>query len=433
MPELAADSLDDDQYMNGNSAETAGPNSLKVLIVSHYFWPEPFRITQLAQDLVAQGAQVTVLTGHPSYPEGASYPGYRAWTTRRENTPRGIAIFRVPVVPRGRSSAVRLALNYVSFVISGVLIAPWMLRRSSFDAIFVFCTTPVTQGLVAIWLKFLRRVPVVQWVQDIWPEALSATGYLRSPHLLRLMGGLTSWMYRRSDLVLAQSHSFVRILRQRSGETPVEYFPNPGEHALPEMEPGLVLPEGNNIVFAGNIGRAQAIETVIAAAALIDGRVPVRLVLVGSGSMLEWAAREVARLRLQNVLLPGRHPAAAMPGTFRSAFALLLSLTDDPAVSQTVPSKLQSYLAAGRPIIAAVNGDAAHLTERAGAGLACRADDPQALADVIRKMVSLGQDERDEMGRSGREFYLRNFEPTKLADDLHRRLVALVKSYRTEM
>jgi glycosyltransferase involved in cell wall biosynthesis len=389
-----------------------------VLIVSHYYWPENLRINQVVDDLRATGARVTVLTGHPNYPDGHTYPGYRSWAAGWQKHPHGYDILRVPVVPRGRSGAVRLFLNYVTFVLSGATIGAWMLRKRRFNVQFVYCTTPVIQGLIALFLKRLYCAPVVLWVQDIWPRALSATGYISNPTVLGFIGKIVRFIYRGSDLILGQSHSFVRLIAPQAGGTPVDYFPNPGEH------PQIVEPAGRldqtkfNVVFAGNVGRAQAMETVVDAAALLAGRRDIMLTIVGSGSMYDWVQAQVKSRDLSNVQLLGRLPPDQMPGIYGDCDALLLPLVDDPDVAETVPSKLQSYFGAGKPIIAAVNGEAARIVEEAGAGIACSAEDPQALAGAIRTLCDLPPESRANMSRLAIEYFRREYHPVRLAQVL---------------
>jgi glycosyltransferase involved in cell wall biosynthesis len=396
----------------------------RILVVSHCFDPEPFRINQVVADLIAAGGELTVLTGQPNYPEGDVYPGYRAGGSGIERHPGGYDIARVPIVPRGNGSAVRLILNYLSFIASGILVGSWLLRRRGFDTIFVYATSPAIQGYVGLWFGLIKRAAVVQWIQDLWPEALSATGFVRSRWLLAPVRAAVVLMYRASHLVLGQSHAFVRHLTPQAGRTPVAYFPNPGEHAAPSHGAPAVpeLGPGFHIVFGGNLGKAQALPTVIAAAALLRDDPDVRFTLFGSGAMVEWMLAEITRLNLSNVTLGGRMPPAAMPGIYAQASVLLLTLVDDPLLAQTVPSKLQSYLATGVPIVVAVNGEAADIVRHSGGGIACAADDPEALADAIRTLKAMPASDRAAMGAAGCRFFTDNYNPTRLS----RQLLALL-------
>ena len=404
---------------------------IKVLIVSQYFWPETFRINEVVQSLRAAGVDVIVLTGQPNYPMGVALDGYSA-ASLRTDLHDGLIIHRVPLVLRGRSSALRLALNYLSFIISATLFGPWLLRGQRFDAILVYAPSPILQAIPAVWLARLKGARLVTWVQDLWPESLSATGFIRSPHMLAVVAAVVRWIYRHNDLLLVQSEAFVEPVSQMAGRTPVTYHPNPGELAFSspaiDRPPALLLEPGFNVVFAGNLGTVQALETVLAAAQLLGDTPDVRFVLVGSGSRSEWLQQESRRLGLSNVGFPGRFAPQDMPGILSQASALLVSLTKDPILAQTVPSKIQAYLAAARPIIASLDGEGARVVEDAGAGISCPAEDAQALAQAVRGMRALSPDERQRMAQRGRSYYERHFEPGVLARRLVQHLEALVQT-----
>lgn len=397
---------------------------LNILLVSHYFEPEPFRINQVAADLVAAGAAVTVLTGQPNYPDGRVFAGYRAGNMGVETHPAGYQIVRVPVVPRGSGRAIRLVLNYLSFIVTAIFLGTWLLRKRRFNTIFVYCTTPVIQGYVGLWFGLIKRASVVQWVQDLWPEALSATGSVHNRAILELIRWIVVAMYRASDLVLGQSQAFVRFLTPQTGRTPVAYFPNPGEHLAPNGT-SLVVPDlgpGFHVVFGGNLGKAQAMETVLSAATLLRKDPSIHFTLFGSGAMVPWIEAEVARRGLTNMTLGGRMPPLMMPGIYAQAGALLLTLVDDPLIAQTVPSKLQSYFATGVPIVAAVNGEAADIVRISGAGIACPAENPIALAGAITQLKTMPLAQRAAMGEAACRFFADHYKPDRLA----RQLLALL-------
>src|SRR5690606_36461991 len=182
--------------------------SMKVLVLTQYFWPENFRINEVARSLRDAGAGVTVLTGKPNYPEGCLYVGYGAWGTGREDY-HGIPVFRVPMSPRGKGSAARLALNYLSFVLGASLFGPWLLRGRQVDVIVVYGISPILQGIAAIVLKLFKRCPGVLWVQDLWPQSLEATGFVRNHHALKAVEWVVRGIYRLTDLQLLQSPAFV--------------------------------------------------------------------------------------------------------------------------------------------------------------------------------------------------------------------------------
>ena len=402
---------------------------MRLLVLSQYFWPETFRITEVVQSLRDAGCEVTVLTGQPNYPDGVVADGYSALSVRTQ-VRDGLTIHRVPLVPRGRGSALRLVANYASFVVSAAVFGPWLLRGRRFDAILVYAPSPILQAIPAVWLAWLKGAKLVTWVQDLWPESLSATGFVRNRQALAAVAMLVRWIYRRNDLLLAQSEAFVEPVARMAGGTPVVYHPNPGELAFSapksDASPALVLDPGFNVVFAGNLGTVQALDTVVAAAGLLRDVPDIRFVIVGSGSRGDWLADEVKRRGLGNVQLAGRFPPQAMPGILAQASALLVTLARDPILAQTVPSKVQAYLAAARPIVAALDGEGARVVEDAGAGVACPAEDAQALAAAVRRLRSLPAEEQQRMARQGRAYYERHFDPAVLAARLRQLLEDVV-------
>ncbi|MDZ7857573.1 glycosyltransferase family 4 protein [Sphaerotilus sp.] len=394
----------------------------RILILSQHFWPETFRINEIAQSLQEAGCSVSILTGQPNYPEGRVFDGYRS-TSMGPQAWEGMTIYRVPLRPRGTGGARNLVLNYLSFMASASVIGPWVLRRQPFDVVFVYGTSPILQALAGVVLKHVKRATLVTWVQDLWPESLETTGYIRNPRALAAVGAVVRWLYRRSDLLLAQSHAFVQSVQRMAGDTPVVYHPNPGERAfsalVPDAAPALMLPEGFNIVFAGNLGTVQALDTLIEAADQLRDAPEVRWILVGSGARSAWLAEEILQRGLgERVVLAGRFPPEAMPGILAQASALLVSLVRSPIMSQTIPSKVQAYLAAGRPIIASMDGEGAEVVRASGAGLACPAEDATALADAVRHLRRLAPIERQRMGQAGQTYYARHFEPAALARQL---------------
>lgn len=400
---------------------------MKLLVLSQHFWPESFRINEVAELLQAEGCEVTVLTGQPNYPEGVVRAGYSATAVGTEKL-SGMTICRVPLVPRGKGSAIRLVANYLSFVVSAGLFGMWHLRGQRFDAVLVYATSPVLQAIPAIWLARLKGARLATWVQDLWPESLSATGYVRHPRLLSAVGKVVRWIYRHNDLLLVQSQAFVRAVTPMAGGTPVVYHPNPGELAFASPAdstqiPALTLTPGFNVVFAGNLGTVQALGTVLDAADRLRHTAPdVRFVIVGSGSRGNWLHEQSKARDLHNVQLPGRFEPAQMPAILAQADVLLVSLARDPLMSLTVPSKLQAYLAAGRPVIASLDGEGAKIVDESGAGLSCPAEDAGALATAVLQLRALPPDARQQMAQQGHAYYAQHFEPRALAAQLKRLL-----------
>ncbi|HUR41111.1 MAG TPA: glycosyltransferase family 4 protein [Verrucomicrobiae bacterium] len=398
---------------------------MKLLIFTQHYWPEVFRINDVAAALVEAGVDTAVLTGKPNYPVGSILPGYRAWGTLRESY-QGVTIHRVPLLPRGRATSLRLAANYLSFIVSAAVLGPWLLRRQRFDAILVYATSPLLQALAAVVLKWCTRSALVIWVQDLWPESLSATGHVRSPHVLGLVRYVVRWIYRRCELILVPSQAFVGRVQPLAGGTPVAFQPNPAERprarSMDDPFSSMITPGAFTVVFAGNLGTAQALDTVLAAAERLRNHSAIRFLLVGSGSRAHWVEVETRRLGLTNVTLAGQHPPEAMPALFARASALLVSLADHDILALTIPSKIPTYLAAGRPVIASLNGEGARVIAESGAGVCSPASDADALAAAVEDLSRRPSDDLDAMGRRGREYFQRHFEPRHLTDQLLRHL-----------
>jgi colanic acid biosynthesis glycosyl transferase WcaI len=409
---------------------------VRILIVTQYFWPEVFRINDLALGLRERGHEVTVYTGKPNYPDGRFFAGYGFFGRAREDF-HGVRVLRVPLVPRGEGGSLTLFFNFLSFALFASLLAPFRCR-GPFDAILVYEPSPVTVGLPAVLLKWLKRAPVLFWAQDLWPETLTATGAVRSRWILALVDRLVRFIYRRCDLVLVQSRAFTpHVQAQGVPAERIRYYPNSAEelYRAVTVEPGAperrLLPEGFHVMFAGNIGAAQDFETIVAAAEQLKQQRDIGWVILGDGRLYGWLEQEIERRGLKDtVRLLGRHPVESMPRFFALADALLVTLRNEPVFSLTVPTKLQSYLACGRPIVAALDGEGARVVEESGAGIAVRAGAAAALAEAVRKLHRTPPAERASMGRRGREYFERHFERKLLLDRLDQWIREIVKVRR---
>jgi len=392
---------------------------MRILVVSQYFWPENFRVNDLVAEWMGRGHSVTVLTGLPNYPDGRVFADFRADATRFAEF-AGAPVIRVPMLPRGEGG-LQLALNYASFALSACFIGAWRLRGREFDVIFVFEPSPVTVGLPAVLQRRLKSAPLAFWVLDQWPETLVAVGAARSPWVLSAVGRLVSFIYRRCDLLLAQSRSFIPQIRRYAGPRPrVEYFPSWSDstavaghaHPAPEVPP---LPGVFTVLFAGNIGDAQDFPAILDAAERLKNRPDIRWMVVGDGRRAEWVAAEAQRRGLtERFVLLGRFPLERMPSFFESADALLVSLRPDPIFAMTIPGKVQSYLAAGRPLLGMLDGEGAELIERGGAGLVCRAGDSAGLAANVARMADTPAAERSAMAARASGLSMSEFDRDRL-------------------
>lgn len=398
---------------------------MKILVVSQYFWPEPFIINDLVEVLESKGHKITVLTGKPNYPDGLVYMGYQQQGVQQENFAKSVTVYRVPMRPRKGASSSQLAMNYLSFIWSGLRYFPKLISQSRFDTILVFAPSPITSAIPAIALKWMKKTHLAIWVQDLWPESLAATGHIRQAWLLKITEVLVRLIYRFADTLLIQSHAFYEPVAKLASKDKILYYPNSilvsqtiskTSQQLPSTLAQL-LESKFCIVFAGNIGKAQAIPTIVEAAKeLADTEIVI--VLVGSGSMSSWVEEQKKDLHLHNLVLAGRFPMELMPEIYSRASGLLVTLKRDDILGYTIPSKIQAYLAAGKPIVAALDGEGARIVEEARAGFTCSAEDSAALAANIIRLYEASQETREAMGGNGYRYFSTNFEMNRQAENL---------------
>jgi colanic acid biosynthesis glycosyl transferase WcaI len=381
---------------------------VKILFLSQFFTPEPdFKGLPFALELTRRGHEVEVVTGFPNYPGGKVYPGYRIRPFQRE-TIQGIRVNRVPLYPSHSTSAAGRVLNYASFAASAAVLGTLATRRA--DVAYVY-HPPATVGLPASVISAIRGVPFVYDVQDLWPDTLASTGMLSHPRILKGISAWCSFVYRRAAHVVVLSPGFRRTLIDRGvPQGKVTFIPNWCPEIGSAPDNGALRAEGLagrfNILFAGTMGKAQDLDTVLSAAALCAAKNPsIQFVFVGGG--IERPRLEAQSLGKSNVLFLPARPAAEMPSLFAMADVLLVHLKDDPLFEITIPSKTQAYLEAGKPILLAGRGDAADLVAEAGAGMVSPPGNASALADAALSMASLSLGRLQAMGAAGKEYYYR--------------------------
>ncbi len=404
---------------------------MKVLFISQFFEPEPaFKGLQFAKALMARGHSVEVLTGFPNYPGGKVYPGYRLAPFSRE-VMDGVRVNRVYLHPSHDRSAIGRSANYLSFALTASIGALTAARRP--DVAYVY-HPPATAVLPAIVLRRLRGVPYVVDIQDLWPDTISATGMLSNGRALRALGALAALTYREAARVAVQSEGFYAALRARG--VPAEKLAVihnwADERAFMGIPPAAPHPEGRlNVLFAGTMGMAQALDTVLETAALAATSLPhVTFTFIGGGidrARLQAAAGE---RQLHNVVFLPRRDPAEMADVFAAADVLLVHLKDDPLFRITIPSKTQAYLAVGRPILMATRGDAATLVERAGGGVVCAPNDPAAMLTALRRLDAMTPVERAAMAASGQAYYREQLSLEVGAERFEQLFRAAIKSAR---
>lgn len=388
----------------------------KILICTNHFYPETFRVNDLAFGLAERGYDVTVLTAIPDYPKGKYYDGYGIFRRRCE-TVRGVKVIRGFIIPRGKGGSVRLMLNYLSFLLSSVFISLYLGLFRRFDRVFVHETSPVMIGIPAVIVKKLRRIPLLFWVLDLWPESLQAAGGVNNKRVLGAFDRLTRWIYKNSDKILISSQSFGQaILSKGDFQRKIVYFPNWADTAMEasadyQLPP---LPAGFMVMFAGNMGEAQDFEHILEAARLLASRRDVHFVFLGDGRKLAWTQNFVREHHLEETVhLLGRHPVEAMPSFFARASVMLIALKDNAIFNLTVPAKLQAYMSTGKPILAMMNGEGPRIVADAGCGRSVPAGDAAGLAEAVVEMAALDQETLDLMGSKGKAYQQEHFNIDK--------------------
>jgi glycosyltransferase involved in cell wall biosynthesis len=397
---------------------------MRILIVTQYFWPENFKINDIALALKERGHEVLILTGKPNYPNGKFSKGYTFFNNRIEFW-NGIKIYRSPIIPRGKGKGIQLFVNYISFSIFASI--KLLFIKNKFDKIFVYEPSPITVGIPGIVAKYKFRAPLYFWVQDLWPESISAAGGINNKSVIAVLDWLTRFIYKHSKKVLVQSKAFIPyILNQNTEKDKLVYYPNSTENYYEELSTDQellkTLPKGIKLMFAGNIGEAQSFDTLLKAASILKKElIDVKWIILGDGRMKGYVNQKIKELNLEdNFFLLGAFPSTEMPKYFSCADALVVSLKKDPIFALTIPSKIQSYLACGKPIITSLDGEGSKIIEEANAGFTSPSEDCEGLVANIKKFLTLSNDEQKILGQNGRAYFNIEFEIEILVDRLEK-------------
>lgn len=400
-------------------------SEMRILIVTQYIYPENFKSNELAFELSKRGHHVDVLTGIPNYPEGVYYKGYGILKKRVEHI-NGVNLYRCIQTPRGRkASGIGLSINYLSFVFFATL---WVLFffawKKKYDAIITHEPSPITQLIPAIILGKIRNVPVYSWIMDIWPDAIKnsvSEGVYKK--LFPILNGITEWTYKNSHKILITSKGFEQLIcRYNDYHEKIVYYPNwsvdmsidKSGFQTPEM------PEGFRIMLAGNLGDGQNLDAVGECIKFLSDIKELKWIFVGDGSSKGWLDQFIQDNNLQDIAITlGRFPGETMPAFFKQANAMLVTLRGGFLdLDLTVPARLQSYMSAGRPVLAMLGKGGADLIEESDCGYAVAPGDYKALADVIRNKVLSHKEEFEKKGVNGRKFYEENFMLVDCIDNI---------------
>ena len=393
---------------------------MKLLVICQYYYPEPFRISDICEALVKKGHQVTVLTGLPNYPEGKVLDSYRSGKNRKEVI-NGVDVIRSFEIGRGNRKAT-LLLNYFSFALSASYKTLFM--KEKFDAVFVNQLSPVMMGFPAMVYKKKHNKKMLLYCLDLWPASLTAGGIQKDSRIYQLFSHLSTWIYRSADQIAVSSTMFQSYLTGTIGinTSTIVHLPQYAETLFTEK---VAVEKGNrfHFVFAGNIGEMQSVETIIKAADILRNDAAIQFHIVGDGSKLEECIVLSENLGLTNILFHGRKPLHEMPNYYSLADAMLITLKDDAALSSTLPGKVQSYMAAGKPIIGAINGETSEVIKAAACGYCCEAENASELANLIVRFC-LSSD-KEKMATNAYDYYGKHYSKEQFLAVLEETLIKM--------
>lgn len=401
---------------------------MKILVVCQYYYPEPFRISDICESLVKSGHDVTVLTGLPNYPEGIVLNDYRHGKKRNE-TISGVKVTRCFEIGRGNGH-LKLFLNYFSYALSATLKALFM--KEEFDVVLVNQLSPVMMGIPAIAYKKKHHKKILFYCLDLWPDSLAAGGIKENSIIYKIFYKISKWIYKSADMILVTSSMFEEYFRNilQINTDNIKHLPQYAEDLFMQKQEADVIEvaastenKTYNFVFAGNIGDMQSVETIIKAAGELNMNGNIFFHIVGDGSKLEECKKFAGELKLKNIRFYGRRPVEDMPQFYRMADAMLITLKDNKALSYTLPGKVQSYMAAGKPIIGAINGETRLVISETACGFSCEAENYKGLADLILKFC--GSDEKEQMATNAQKYYLENYNRDKFMTALEDALINL--------
>ncbi|MCR4562896.1 MAG: glycosyltransferase family 4 protein [Bacilli bacterium] len=357
---------------------------MKILVITQYYWPENSRVTDIAESLQKEGNEVTVLTGLPNYPQGYIYEGYKKGENRIQEH-NGVHIVRAKLIERRRDTLHRL-LNYYSFPHYASKLAKKL--PDDFDVVLAVEESPIMLVKPAIVYAKKYKKPLIMYEMDLWPESLLAGGVTKKSFIYKHYKKVSAKIYSQFDKIIVSTKEHIPYIKELPGckDLDIEYLAQYADTIFEESEFGG---EDNGVVdlmFAGNIGKAQSVDTIIRAAALLKEKPGFKFHIVGSGSELENIKKLATELKTDNVAFYGQRPLEDMPGLYKIADLMLVTLEDKPYANMTIPGKVQTYMAVRKPIIGAINGSCANFIKNNNVGFACPSGDSESLANLIKNL-----------------------------------------------
>ena len=404
---------------------------MKILVVCQHYWPEPFNTTDVCEELVKRGHDVTILTGLPNtgLPNNDIPEKYKHDKSLWIEEHNGVKILRARLHPRKYGATNRI-LYYLSFWHSANKYAKSMTEK--FDIVLGFQFSPVMQVDPGIKYAEKNNVPFLLYSFDLWPESLVVGGIKKGSLPFKWMTKVSKRIYSSADCLLVTSPGFFDYFRNVLGVNPKKkvYLPQYSEDLF-GMKPDISqlndsdFPENEtHLMFAGNVGAAQSVETIVQAAALMCDE-KIKFHIVGSGSALDLCRALAESLQLDNVVFHGRHNLDEMPAFYSKADAMLATLSDTSLIGCTLPRKIQSYLAASKPILATLSGEGARVISEAQCGFCCEPENPRALAKICCQFACLDADKRSEFAANARSYYEKNYSKERFFEVLENELESL--------
>ncbi len=380
----------------------------KILFICQNFWPENFRSTDVVNNLIDSGYKIEVLTSNPNYPEGKIYKNYKWYDFKSEMYKNKFLVHRVPTIPRGQSSYLFIFFNYLAFIIFGSIFGILKLKNKKFDYILVFASSPIFQVYIGIILKiFKQKIKLVTWVQDLWPENLIALNIIRNKFLINIISNLTTRIYRSSDILIAQSKSFKKILNKRSKKK-AHFIPNYAELFIKKNK-RKKLNKKFTIVYAGNLGKAQKLLTLLKSAKKLKTNNKVIFKIFGDGVEFMKLKKFKKDNKINNVTFYGKVSKNRIYKEYINSDALFLSLVQDKFLNYTIPAKLQSYFSIGKPIIASASGETKKIILDSKAGFCSPPEKDILLYKNILKLVNLNKNNLKTLENNSKKYFSKNF------------------------
>jgi len=401
---------------------------MKILVISQYYYPEPFRVTDICEELVYRGHSVTVITALPNYPEGEIYPEYKN-RNKIDEYINGVHILRCKSRPRHKGN-LNLGLSYLSFTVMAFLYVSNI--ADDFDLVYVYQMSPVLMGLPAIKYGRKYKKPVYLYCCDLWPESIRDVFKSKNSIFYRIIHYVSKYVYQNVDFIAVKSPSFIKNLESvcKIERSKLHYLPEHAENTYLFID---TVPYDNQIVdfmFLGNLGKSQDCDIIVKATNLINPQLPFMVHFVGSGSAMDNLQQIAKEYNLDDrIIFHGRHPLEEMPSFYQFADVCLLTLSNLSSIGLTIPAKLPSYLAAARPVVAAISGDGATMINDAGCGYCVEAGDFVGLAAIMTKCIE-SRDTLIEMGKRGRDYFVQHLSKKVVINELESMLINVCDNWK---